>query len=368
MTDTTMTSQRPVLLMAGGTGGHIFPALAIAEALRAQGIPVSWLGTRRGLEAQVVPAAGIEIHYISITGLRGKGIVHLLTAPFKIAIALWQSLRVLRGVRPAAVVGMGGFVTGPGGLATWLLRIPLLIHEQNAVAGLTNRWLARLATQVLEAFPNTFPAARQALHTGNPLRASILGLPSQTTLHHPWHILVIGGSLGAQVLNEVVPKALPQVSGKLEVWHQTGEAHIVSMQSAYGSFPAKIEAFIEDMAAAYQWADLVICRAGALTISELAQCGVASILVPYPYACDDHQTHNAEFLVKNGAAILLPQTELTVSKLVFIMNELLQHPSRLQEMSRAARRCATPGALQKVLDLCLKLTYQPRSLIAHEQP
>jgi UDP-N-acetylglucosamine--N-acetylmuramyl-(pentapeptide) pyrophosphoryl-undecaprenol N-acetylglucosamine transferase len=347
--------QGPILIMAGGTGGHVFPALAIAEALRNQGITVYWLGTRLGLEARVVPAANIDIKYISINGIRGKGWFSLLAAPFKITFALWQSIRVLRALRPTAVIGMGGFVTGPGGVAAWLLRIPLFIHEQNAIAGLTNRWLARLATTVMEAFPSTFPKNYQAVHTGNPLRANILALSSQEprTVHKPLRVLIIGGSLGAKVLNETVPQALQQLQSNIEVWHQTGNAHIDVMRQAYDGTPfkARVAAFIEDMAAAYAWADIVICRAGAITVSELAQAGVASILVPYPYAVDDHQTHNAQFLSENGTAILLPQTALTVEKLASLIKELYNDPDRLTAMSATARNCATPTALEKVVGL-----------------
>lgn len=350
--------------MAGGTGGHVFPALAIAEALQEQGFNVCWLGTQKGLEARVVPAANIEIKYISIAGLRGKGVLSLLTAPFKITLAIWQSVRILRALRPAAVVGMGGFVTGPGGVAAWLLRIPLLIHEQNAIAGLTNRWLARLATTVMEAFPNTFEKKYQALHTGNPLRGHIMALspPNPRPIHDPLRVLIVGGSLGAKALNETVPVALRQVSAHLEVWHQTGNTHIEAMQKAYDGAPfqAQVMAFIEDMAAAYAWADLVICRAGAITVTELAQAGVASLLVPFPYAVDDHQTSNARFLSDNGAAILLPQTELTVDRLVTLITELHNHPTRLQSMSAAARDCATPDAGQQVVDLIIQITTKKR--------
>ncbi|OQW91347.1 MAG: undecaprenyldiphospho-muramoylpentapeptide beta-N-acetylglucosaminyltransferase [Beggiatoa sp. IS2] len=354
----TISSLPSVLLMAGGTGGHVFPALAIAEALREQGITIHWLGTQRGLEARVVPAAGIEIHYINIGGLRGKGFHHLLIAPVKIALAIWQSIKVLRQCQPTVVIGMGGFVTGPGGVATRLLRIPLLIHEQNATMGLTNRWLARLAVQVMEAFPNTFPHHYRAIPTGNPLRKTILTLsiPSPRVIHQPLRILIIGGSLGAKALNEVVPHALQQVRGELEVWHQTGELHVAAMQHAYGqaTFSARVIAFIEDMASAYQWADLVICRAGAMTISELAQVAIPSILIPYPYAADDHQTQNAQFLTKSGAAILLPQSELTIDKLSNLVEELVHQPARLQAMSIAAKNCAQPTALQQIVELCLK--------------
>lgn len=354
MNPLTKSTPESILIMAGGTGGHVFPAIAIAEALRTQGITVYWLGTRLGLEARVVPAADIEIKYISINGLRGKGWFSLLAAPFKITLALWQSVRVLRALRPVAVVGMGGFVTGPGGVAAWLLRIPLLIHEQNAIAGLTNRWLARLASTVMEAFPNTFPKKYQAVHTGNPLRANIMALLPQTPriVHKPLRVLIVGGSLGAKALNDTMPIALRQLPDAIEVWHQVGEAHASAMQSAYDgvSFKVRVAAFIEDMAAAYAWADLVICRAGAITVSELAQVGVASILIPYPYAVDDHQTRNAQFLSKNDAAILLPQTALSVETLVHLMKELYNNPDRLQAMSAAARNCATPTALQKVVD------------------
>jgi UDP-N-acetylglucosamine--N-acetylmuramyl-(pentapeptide) pyrophosphoryl-undecaprenol N-acetylglucosamine transferase len=350
--------QGPILIMAGGTGGHVFPALAIAEVLRNQGITVYWLGTRLGLEARVVPAANIDIAYISINGIRGKGWFSLLAAPFKITLALWQSIRVLRTLRPTAVVGMGGFVTGPGGVAAWLLRIPLFIHEQNAIAGLTNRWLARLATTVMEAFPNTFPKNYQAVHTGNPLRTNILALSQEPkTVHKSLRILIIGGSLGAKVLNETVPQALQQLQSNIEVWHQTGNAHIDVMRQAYDGAPfkARVAAFIEDMAAAYAWADMVICRAGAITVSELAQAGVASILVPYPYAVDDHQTHNARFLSENDAAILLPQTALSVEKLARLIKELYNDPDRLTAMSAAARNCATPTALEKVVGLVCRV-------------
>lgn len=344
-----------IVLMAGGTGGHVFPALAVAEALRDCGIAVCWLGTHAGLEARVVPAAGIDIEYIRIHGIRGKGGLSLLMAPFKIILAIWQSVRVLRALRPVAVVGFGGFVSGPGGVAAWLLRIPLFIHEQNAIAGLTNRWLARLASQVMEAFPGTFPSRYRAVHTGNPLRGNIMALdrPLSKAIGEPLRVLVVGGSLGAKVLNEVVPVALRQVPGAIEVWHQTGAAHIEAMQQAYdlAEFKVEVVAFIEDMAAAYQRADVVICRAGAITVSELAQAGVASILIPYPHAVDDHQTANARFLSDKGGAILLPQTELTVEKLVTLMTEWCNNPAGLEAMSEVARRCATPLALQKVMDV-----------------
>lgn len=346
-------------MVAGGTGGHVFPALAIAEALRNHGIPVYWLGTEQGLESQVVPKAGIDIHYLRISGVRGKKILTLLTAPIKVIMAIWQAVQILRQYRPALVIGMGGFVTGPAGIAAWLLRIPLVIHEQNAIAGLTNRWLARFAHQILEAFPNTFPARYRAIHTGNPLRANILALTAlmPRPIHQPLHILVIGGSLGAKILNDTVPAAVSQLQEPVEVWHQSGRQHFESMSGAYPTCSARVVPFIEDMAAAYAWADVIICRAGALTISELAQAGVASILIPYIHAVDDHQTRNAEFLTANGAAVLLPQRELTPAKLAAILDELIHNPMRLQAMAIAAHHCAMPTALPQIVNLCLKIAY-----------
>ena len=353
-----MKSPRPILIMAGGTGGHVFPALAVAEQLRERGWAVEWLGTQAGLEARVVPPTGIPVHWISVTGLRGKGRVRQLLAPFMLLWALMQAATVMLRVRPAAVLGMGGFVTGPGGLMAWVLRRPLVIHEQNSVAGLTNRMLAPLAKPVLEAFPGTL---RGAVHTGNPVRTDIAQLP----FHVPElqdrrpRLLVVGGSLGAAALNETVPAALALIepARRPEVWHQTGLKLIDSAHEAYAKagVEVRLEAFIDDMAQAYQWADLVLCRAGAMTIAELAAAGVASILVPYPHAVDDHQTGNARYLVEAGAATLLPQSEMTVERL---RNELdlLQHPDRLVDMAKHARERAIPDAAERVAAHCIHAT------------
>ncbi len=353
------TLQPTVLIMAAGTGGHVFPALALAQALQDQNINVEWLGTRQGLEARILPNAGLaqHLHCINIRGLRGKNALSLLTAPFKILQATWQTWRILRTYRPSLVIGMGGYVTGPGAFAAWLARIPLIIHEQNAIPGLTNRWLARLfARQVLTAFPNTFPKHPHTLHLGNPLRSDILAIPPRTQVHSPLHILIIGGSLGAKALNDTIPQALYQLKLPIEVWHQTGETHIADMRTAYAQAPFKatVEGFIQHMGYAYQWADLVICRAGALTVSELAQAGVASLLIPYPHAVDDHQTHNARFLAEQGAAILISQTELTVAHLSQQLNELLTDSQRLLNMGKKAAACAMPQALTQMTKLCLE--------------
>ncbi len=309
-----MMDVRPVLIMAGGTGGHVFPALAVADELRLRGIPVVWLGTRAGIESRLVPQAGYPIEWMSITGLRGKNTMTLLLAPLRLIMACWQATQVLIKRKPCAVLGMGGFASGPGGLMAWLMRKPLLVHEQNAIPGLTNKVLAKLASVVLQAFPAVF---KNATTTGNPVRQAICEISepqsrfaerqSQAALR----ILVIGGSLGAVKLNEIIPQALAMIeAGKRpEVIHQTGMKNIDSASAGYAAagVEAKVEAFIDDMPSAYEWADLVICRAGAMTVFELAAAGIASVLVPYPYAVDDHQTVNAGYLEAAGAAIVKQQ-------------------------------------------------------------
>jgi len=361
-----MVAGSNVLIMAGGTGGHVFPALAVARYLRDEGVGVVWLGTRRGLEARIVPEAGFPIEYISISGLRGKGILGWLLAPLRLSIALWQALKVCLRCRPGAVLGLGGFVTGPGGLAAWLLRRPLVIHEQNAIAGLTNRLLSRLARRVLEAFPGSFPDNIKTEQTGNPVRADIAALPapsSRIAAHHgPCRLLVIGGSLGAQALNEVVPQALAQLPSvdRPVIWHQAGQSKEVATREAYvrSRIEARVEPFIGDMAAAYSWADLVICRAGALTVSELAAAGVGAILVPYPHAVDDHQTRNALYLTEAGAARLILQSELTPEVLAQRLRELLSEGREgFIQMAAAARSLAKPEATRRVAETCLEVMH-----------
>src|SRR5437879_1984314 len=300
---------RPILIMAGGTGGHVVPALALARILREKSLDVVWLGTQRGLEARVVPAEGIALEWLSVGGLRGKGLGTMLAAPFRLAVALTQALRVMWRRRPLVVVGLGGFVTGPGGVAAWLTRRPLVIHEQNAIAGFTNRCLAHLARQVLEAFPGSFGRDVHARVIGNPVRRDISAVPPPAVRFAgrtgPVRILVIGGSQGATRLNAVVPFALRRLSARLtfDVRHQAGERWIDAGRAGYvqAGVRADVRPFIEDMSEAYGWADVVICRAGALTVSELAAVGVASILVPFPGSVDDHQAYNAQYLVREGA-------------------------------------------------------------------
>ena len=359
-------NRRPVLIMAGGTGGHVFPALAVADELSSRGVPVSWLGTRRGLEARVVPAAGYVLSSIRVSGLRGKGLLRLLIAPFMLVFAVVQSVIIFLRLRPMAVLGMGGFAAGPGGLVAWLLRCPLVIHEQNSVAGLTNRLLAPLARYALEAFPGSLPAARHAVHTGNPVRAAIAALPepARRLSEHAGalHLLVIGGSLGAEALNRVVPQAvarLPQ-EARPQIHHQTGQADADAVRARYQELGSdvRVEAFVEDMAAAYAWADLVVCRAGALTVAELCAAGVASILVPFPYATDDHQTGNAGYLADAGAAVLLPQPELTAERLAERLAAYSADRPVLLEMASRARELARPDAARQVAGFCLQAAGQ----------
>ncbi len=355
-----MMAVRPVLIMAGGTGGHVFPALAVADELRSRGVPIVWLGTQKGIEARVVRQAGYQIEWLSITGLRGKNAATLLLAPFRLLMACAQAFRVLWQRKPSVVLGMGGFTAGPGGLMAWLMRRPLLIHEQNAIAGLTNRILAHLASEVLEAFPQTF--SRNTTTVGNPVRREIRQLPEpqQRLGGHTGalRVLVIGGSLGAARLNEIVPEAVARIDreARPEIRHQTGRANLDATRAAYErqGVEARIEPFIDDMAAAYGWADLVICRSGAMTVFELAAAGVGSILVPYPYAVDDHQTANAEYLAAAGAALVRQQHELGSEWLADTISRFTQQRDSLVNMAKAARRLAKPDAASEVADRCMQ--------------
>ncbi|NOQ89273.1 MAG: undecaprenyldiphospho-muramoylpentapeptide beta-N-acetylglucosaminyltransferase [Gammaproteobacteria bacterium] len=348
---------RPVLIMAGGTGGHVFPALAVADELRSRGIPVVWLGTKAGIESRLVPQAGYPIEWMSITGLRGKNTLTLLLAPVRIAMACWQALAVLLRIKPCAVLGMGGFASGPGGLMAWLIRKPLLVHEQNAIAGMTNSILARFADVVLQAFPGVFKNAKT---TGNPVRQSICEIEDPESRfsqqQRKLRLLVVGGSLGAVKLNEIIPSALAEINKdeRPEVIHQTGIKNIESAKAYYSDadVEAKVEAFIEDMPAAYEWADLVICRAGAMTVFELAAAGIASILVPYPHAVDDHQTQNAFYLEKSGAAIIKQQNELSADWLAGVISDFSRNRKKLLEMAVATRKLAIPGSAKTIADAC----------------
>ena len=356
-----------VLIMAGGTGGHVFPALAVAELLRERECRVVWVGTRRGLEARIVPAQGFAIEWLSVSGLRGKGLLAWLLAPVHLAIALAQAFSIVRRQKPAVVLGVGGFATGPGGVAAWLLGRPLVIHEQNAIAGLTNRWLARIARLVLEGFPGSFPPSVRTHCIGNPVRREIAALPAPESRFAVRsgviRLLIIGGSLGARRLNSSVPRAialLQRQGHRFEVWHQAGERGIEEARAEYSlaGVNGRVEAFIEDMAGAYGWADLVICRAGALTVAELAAAGVGALLVPFPSAVDDHQTHNARFLTEAGAAVLISDQDFEPAFAAAELARLTSDRLQLLDMARRARTRAMPHAAESltraVLDLAGK--------------
>jgi len=353
----------PVLIAAGGTGGHVFPALAVAEVLDAAAVPVVWLGTHAGLEARAVPAAGIDMEWLTVGGLRGKGWRTRLAAPLVLARACAQAFAVLRRRRPRALLGMGGFVSGPGGLMARLVGCPLVVHEQNAVAGLTNRVLARFAVRVLEAVPGTFPARLGARHTGNPVRASIAALaPPETRFaarHGAPRLLVLGGSQGARALNEHLPRALAQLPAdcRPEVRHQCGVRHLEAARAAYAEagVSAEVESFIDDMADAYGWADLVVSRAGAMSVAELAAAGVAALLIPFPHAVDDHQTRNAQWLVEAGAAVLVQERELDEARLVRELTALLGDRAALAERAHRARALARPDAAEAVARAVLEV-------------
>ncbi|MEN8176902.1 MAG: undecaprenyldiphospho-muramoylpentapeptide beta-N-acetylglucosaminyltransferase, partial [Pseudomonadota bacterium] len=346
-----------VIMMAGGTGGHVFPALAVATLLRERGWSVTWMGTRNGLAYRVVPAEGFELDTLEVRGLRRSGLLRLLGAPLVLLRAGAQAWRILRRRRPHVVLGMGGFATGPGGLAARMLGIPLVVHEQNAIPGLTNRLLVRMATRVLAAFPQAFGTRPGVEVTGNPVRREIrsLEIPAERFARHdgPLRLLVMGGSLGAQVLNEQVPLAIAEMPGgeRPFVRHQAGRGKADRAQAAYrdAGVTAEVSEFIEDVAQALSWADLVVCRSGALTISELAAAGVGAVLVPYPHAVDDHQTANGRFLADAHAAVLLPQAELTPGKLGEILRSMDR--SRLLGMAERARALATPDAAARVADI-----------------
>ncbi|MCR4298441.1 MAG: undecaprenyldiphospho-muramoylpentapeptide beta-N-acetylglucosaminyltransferase [Gallionella sp.] len=349
---------RSILIMAGGTGGHIMPGLAVADILRSQGWQVTWLGAPDSMEAELVPKQGYGMARVRFSGLRGKGLPRKLMLPFNLLTALWQSAAAIFRHRPGVVLGMGGYITFPGGLMAALLRRPLVIHEQNSIAGLSNKVLARIAQKTLSGFPDVLP---QAIWCGNPVRSSIAALPEPQQRYSArsgnLNVLVVGGSLGAKALNEALPQALALLPSETRpnVIHQTGKQHFAAVQQLYrqAGVQADIRPFLDDMAGSYANADLVICRAGALTIAELAAAGVASILVPFPFAVDDHQTHNARFLSERGAALLLPQKELNAEKLAQLLRELTRE--KLLAMAQQARSVAKADAAQRVAQVCAEL-------------
>lgn len=352
-------NRSPVLIAAGGTGGHVFPALVVAEELLARKVPVIWIGTHKGIESSVVPAAGIQLEWLDVEGLRGKTALHTLLAPLKLIRSLVQSMRVLTKYKPRVVLGMGGFVTGPVGLAAKILGKPLVLHEQNAIPGLTNRLLSRFATRVLQAFPGSFNANLHAETVGNPVRVQIEpGQRANLQPDEPVRILTIGGSLGAKYFNDNLPQTLQLLGAAYSLWHQTGKNNAQPVRDEYSRLElasrVRVDEFIEDMAGAYQWADLVVCRSGAMTVSELAASGLPAILIPFPHAVDDHQTSNAMFLVKAGAAIILQQKTLSPTLLAENIR-MLSNRAELRKMGDNARSVAAPDAGKKVTDILLEV-------------
>lgn len=352
-------SDAPVMILAGGTGGHIFPALAVAKVLRARGVPVTWLGAEGAMETRLVPQYGIPLDTIAISGVRGKGGLALLGAPLRVFKAIRRAGSVLRQRSPRAVVSFGGFAAGPGGMAARLQGRPLLVHEQNRAPGFTNRVLAKFARRILAGFPGSFPAREEAV--GNPVRDEIAGLPAPAQRlagrAEPLRLLVLGGSQGARALNLALPQALSALSGfRIEVHHQCGEKMREEAMRAYAetNVIASVESFIVDMAEAYAWADLVVCRAGASTLAELCAAGIGSVLVPFAAAVDDHQTKNAMYLVEHGAAVLLKQDDQLASHLQQILGELAADPARRLAMADAARSLAKPDAAERIADIILE--------------
>lgn len=353
-----------VMIIAGGTGGHVMPALAVARYLRQQGKDVHWLGTRAGIEARVVPLENFPISFIDIQGVRGKSILTLLLAPFKILKAIFQSWRVLASVRPNAVLCMGGYVCGPAAIAAYLMRCPIVLHEQNAIAGWTNRVLANIASRVMVAFPQAFATRKNVIETGNPVRQDILSILPPTerlsTRQSQVRVLILGGSQGATKLNEALPQALAllPLEKRPLIWHQTGKNNLDATKKGYEEHGiiAQVSDFIQDMQEAYSWADMVICRSGALTIAEICAVGLPSILIPFPYAVDDHQTYNAKYLSDQGAAYLLKQSVLSPLILSELILDLIDHPQKRLGMAIASRALAKPLATTVVAEQCLEVS------------
>lgn len=354
-----------VLIATGGTGGHVYPALAVAEELISRGVKVSWMGTRKGMEAKIIPSKSIPLYFVSVTGLRGKGLMGWLLAPFKLSLAIAQAIAIELKHKPDVVLGMGGFVSGPGGIASWVLRKPLVIHEQNTIAGMTNKLLANFATHVAQAFPNTFAEKTKAIHLGNPIRKDIENITSpkerfNNREDNEMHVLVLGGSLGATALNEQLPNIFSSLkkSCAVSIVHQTGLKHLDSANEFYSSasIDAKVVDYIEDMPKLYSWADIVICRSGALTVSELTAAGVGALLIPYPFAVDDHQYHNAMYLVGGNAAVVVRQSEMQSNDFVKLLeNMICNGREKLLSMAESARVLSMPNASSKVADLCCNL-------------
>jgi UDP-N-acetylglucosamine--N-acetylmuramyl-(pentapeptide) pyrophosphoryl-undecaprenol N-acetylglucosamine transferase len=346
---------KKLLIMAGGTGGHIFPALVVAQAFQKQGVQIEWLGTEAGMEKNLV-SPYFPLHFLPVKALRGKSLKEKLLAPFRLVKSVMLAYQLMKNINPDVVMGMGGYASGPGGIAAWLLRKPLVIHEQNAKAGLTNRVLARFATRVLQAFPDAFSKNISAVTVGNPVRESIAAVSVQTKSFDskPWKIVILGGSQGAMAINRLISDFLSVTPHRRDflIWHQTGQRDFDAIQKKYAAYPEvvfRVAPFIEKMEEAYAWADIVVCRAGALTVSEVAAAGVPAIFIPFPGAVDDHQYANAQFLVRSGAAVVFRESDITPQKLGETLISLLSSPIQLQTMANQAKLCAISDSLAKVV-------------------
>ncbi|OED40679.1 undecaprenyldiphospho-muramoylpentapeptide beta-N-acetylglucosaminyltransferase [Chromatiales bacterium (ex Bugula neritina AB1)] len=355
-----MTDQ-PVMIAAGGTGGHVFPALAVASALREKNIPVIWVGTDQGIESRLVPDSGYTLKTITVTALRGRGLLKRAQGLLNLARALCKSVSLIRQVQPRTVLGMGGYVSGPVCLAARLCGRRMVLHEQNGVAGFTNKMLKRFASSIMEAMPGTFNAAFTVVHTGNPVRTDILNIapPGERMAGRgaTRRILVVGGSQGAKALNEIVPASLALVEEPLEIRHQSGDRWVAETQRAYAHCGHAVEVFpfIDNMAEAFEWADLIVCRSGAMTVAEIAAVGIASILVPFPSAVDDHQTVNGQYLVDNGAAVMQQESDMTVQSLATEISAIVNTRETLIEMAQNARKVSRRDATQRVVNNLLEV-------------
>ncbi|MDX2164705.1 MAG: undecaprenyldiphospho-muramoylpentapeptide beta-N-acetylglucosaminyltransferase [Gammaproteobacteria bacterium] len=344
-----IVSLQKVLIMAGGTGGHIFPGIALANAFKAKNIGVFWLGNQSSMESNLVPQHNIPFYSISINPLRGKGFIQKFKFPLNLLRAIFQAKKIIKQLKPDIIISMGGYVAGPGGLAAKLCRIPLVIHEQNSIAGMTNKFLAKFASHIYTGFPDVF---KNGNFVGNPVRSDIEKVPVKNLLpSEEINIFVVGGSRGAKILNDIIPEAVKLLPSeiKLNIFHQTGENGL----AMYGSSSAEVSPFVNNMAEKYHWADIVICRAGALTIAEITSVGIPAILIPYPHAVDDHQTTNANYLVQHNAAVLLPQTQLTPQKLSEVLVNLITDDQKRLAMAKASRELRKEKVAEKIVDFIL---------------
>ena len=338
--------KKTILIMAGGTGGHIFPALAIAKELDQRSVNIKWLGSKRGMENTLVPKHNIPLHTVSAVGLRGKNRLALIKAPFLLSLAFIQTVRVFAKVNPGVVLGMGGFASGVGGLVAWLLRVPLVIHEQNSIPGTTNKLLSKIATQTFQAFDDTFDRSTEAFTSGNPV---LFKPKKKNTSNKKLNLLIVGGSLGAKPINDIVTRLNIDVN----IWHQTGKQHLDRVKAQYNNKNVKVVAFINDMAKAYAWADIVLCRAGAMTVSELMLSATPSILIPLPHAIDNHQLYNAKILSTHKAGILIEQKKLSLKLLEKILLDI--DDTQIQQMSDHAKQLAKPEAAKVISDYLLEI-------------